>query len=211
MQEIADGVYTLSLEFEHEGRGRVLWPAAFETESGLVLVDTGLPQHFDALVEEIDETGFRIEDIEHVVITHRDIDHAGTLTNVKRVAGATVLAHVDEANHIEKETVPVDIEFVDRVNLRTAAGELQLVETPGHTMGHISLYFPAEKLLIAADALNAEDGFGGPRPDVSVDMIEAIESVGRLSKLDVERTLCYHGGLVEHGSGQIESIYDSLR
>jgi len=72
-----------------------------ESESGLVLVDTGVglvdmpPRHtlgrrFEALVRpildpeetavrQVERLGFRADDVRHIVLTHLDLDHAGGL------------------------------------------------------------------------------------------------------------------------------------
>ena len=66
---------------------------------------------------------------------------------------------------------------------------------PGHTTGHVSVFLPEERFLIAADALTVdEDGLAGPRPDMTADVDRALSSVARLADLDIDRTLCHHGG-----------------
>lgn len=66
-------------------------------------------------------------------------------------------------------------------------------------------------LLLAADALTAdEDGLQGPSPEYTLDSAEAARSVGRLAGLDVDRTLCFHGGLVAAGTDRIAAIHDDL-
>lgn len=174
----------------------------------------------DPLESHLHEEGFSFDDVELVVLTHQDIDHAGALTDVTERTGATALAHTDDAPYIAGEQdllkggeYPfrhVDIELVDGVVFRTAAGKMQVVATPGHTPGHISLYLPDEKLLIAGDAITAEDAFDGPNEDATPDMTTAIESIGRLAELDVERTLCFHGGLIEHDTDRIQTIHENL-
>lgn len=78
-----------------------------------------------------------------------------------------------------------------------------VISTPGHTPGHISLYLRREKTLIAGDALTAEDGrlMGPPPPPHTLDTTTAWQSVGRLAELDVERIVCYHGGIVDEDPG----------
>jgi glyoxylase-like metal-dependent hydrolase (beta-lactamase superfamily II) len=69
------------------------------------------------------------------------------------------------------------------------------------------LYFPDERLLVAADALTADDGvLQGPRPEMTEDVALALESVGRLAELDVDHVVCYHGGAVGAGSDRIAEI-----
>lgn len=211
MEQIVDGVYALSLDFEHDGRERILWPTIFETEDGILLIDTGLPSHFEALSGELEACGFGVEDVQFVLLTHRDVDHAGTLKYVTEKTDAIVFAHTDEAAAIAENSAPVDVELVDEERIRTKAGKLEIVATPGHTSGHISLYCPEKKLLVAADALSGEDGFGGPRPDVSDNMAMVTNSVKRLAGLDVECTICYHGGPIKHDPDEIQVIYDTMK
>ncbi|SHE88989.1 Glyoxylase, beta-lactamase superfamily II [Seinonella peptonophila] len=77
-------------------------------------------------------------------------------------------------------------------------GGLIVIETPGHTPGHISLYHQASKMLIAGDALIARDGqLHGPDRVTSLDHRLAQDSVKRLLDYEIESVLCYHGGIYE--------------
>lgn len=74
---------------------------------------------------------------------------------------------------------------------------LEIIDTPGHMPGHISLYIPENKMLIAADAVVYQDGaFDIANPAFTLDLPEAIRSVKKLLQLDIDSVLCYHGGLV---------------
>ncbi|MDU5143969.1 MAG: MBL fold metallo-hydrolase [Paenibacillus dendritiformis] len=77
-------------------------------------------------------------------------------------------------------------------------GGIDIVHTPGHTSGHISLYLPACKTLIAGDAVVIEDGrLNIANPRHAWDLKEAVRSVRRLLDYDIERIICYHGGLYD--------------
>jgi glyoxylase-like metal-dependent hydrolase (beta-lactamase superfamily II) len=221
MQQLLPGVYSLPLKFEFMNERRTIHPAAIETDHGLVLIDVGTPDHVDTLESQLEEAGFTYDDVDTILLTHQDGDHAGGLSEVQRRSNALVVAHTDDAPSIDGRRDPikgderyppaaVDIEVVDGVVFRTVAGPLRVVATPGHTPGHVSLYLPEAELLLAADALTAEDEFGGPNEPFTPNMDAAVESIGRLAALNVERTLCYHGGLVEHGADRIEAIHESL-
>ncbi|MEF8853821.1 MAG: MBL fold metallo-hydrolase [Haloarculaceae archaeon] len=107
--------------------------------------------------------------------------------------------------------VPVDVELVDGERFRTEAGPMEVVFTPGHAPGHVSLYFPEKRLLVAADALTAdEDGLQGPSERFTLDMAGAAESVERLAALDVESVHCYHGGTVAADSDRIAEVAESI-
>lgn len=85
---------------------------------------------------------------------------------------------------------------------------LQVVTTPGHTKGHISLFDTESRTLIAADALVVEDGeFNIANPQFTLDMEAALESVRKIQALNPSRVICYHGGAIEEG---IQEKLDTL-
>lgn len=74
---------------------------------------------------------------------------------------------------------------------------INIVHTPGHTPGHISLYIPAIKTLIANDALVIENGeLEIANPQYTLDINQAIASIKKLSSLEINTLYCYHGGMV---------------
>lgn len=87
-------------------------------------------------------------------------------------------------------------------------GGITVIHTPGHTPGHVSLYLGGSKTLVTGDALVSEDGrLMGPRPTVTPDMESAMRSVAKLTSLDVERAITYHGGVVTDGvKSSLEAI-----
>ena len=80
----------------------------------------------------------------------------------------------------------------------TWCGGTEIIATPGHLPGHISIYLPKHKTLITGDALVATEGrLHIANPHYAIDIAEARRSAKKLAKLDVERVVCYHGGVVE--------------
>ncbi|TCZ80123.1 MBL fold metallo-hydrolase [Paenibacillus albiflavus] len=75
-------------------------------------------------------------------------------------------------------------------------GGLTVINTPGHTPGHISLYHQASQTLIAGDAMFIVDGkLALPDPKTTIDMEAAEESVKKIQEYDYKQMICYHGGL----------------
>ncbi|MFU2031137.1 MBL fold metallo-hydrolase [Bacillus wiedmannii] len=73
--------------------------------------------------------------------------------------------------------------------------ECQIVATPGHTSGHISLYFPNLNCVITGDAAvqnNCELEIANP--DFCLDIEKAEESLKRIKNLKAATYYCYHGG-----------------
>lgn len=210
--EIADHVYALPIELQLGEEPMTIYPAAVETPRGLLLLDAGTPDSFDQLEAGLAEHGLSVEDTEYLVITHQDYDHAGGATNVIDAADPVVFAHeiatpfisgaerplkTPDGEERRYEPVPVDVELTEGERFRTDAGPLEVVFTPGHTPGHLSLYLPDDRLLITADAMNSQDGLG-PSPDfVTIDGDDMRASIRKLAELDVTRVHAHHGGPVD--------------
>ena len=223
--ELADCVHAFPQTISRDGQEATFTPAAVETDRGLLLLDVGFPHAVDQLEDHLADVGHGFEDVWAVLLTHQDGDHAAGLSTVVDRADPLVFAHPEAAPYVDGRLdpikgdddgdryppVPVDVEVTDGTRFATDAGRMEVVHTPGHTPGHLSLYLPEAKLLVAADALTAPEGeLAGPSEEFTLDVEEAVESVGRLADEDVERTLCYHGGVVEQGTGAIARIWTEL-
>lgn len=96
------------------------------------------------------------------------------------------------------EPIPVDRTVSNDERLPWCGG-IDIVHTPGHMPGHISLYLPASKTLIAGDVVVIEQGkLNIANPQFTLDLDEAVRSVQRLLNYDIDQIICYHGGLF-HG------------
>lgn len=169
--------------------------------SEAVVVDTGNPGSADQIGVALGTLGATFDDVGHVVLTHSHPDHVGSLPEVlDRSASATVYAGEADIPNI---SAPVDV---------TAVGSgddvrgLQIVDSPGHTPGSISIFDPGIGLLVAGDALNGTDdgtALTGPNERFTGDMVAAITSVGRLAELDPESVAMGHGQPVTSGAGPL--------
>lgn len=74
---------------------------------------------------------------------------------------------------------------------------MTVVNTPGHTPGHTSLYANRSKMLIAGDAMVVPGGhLQRPNPNVTPDMPTAVKSIGKFNGLVIDTVICYHSGIV---------------
>ncbi|AGB16000.1 Zn-dependent hydrolase, glyoxylase [Halovivax ruber XH-70] len=219
-------VHALTIPIEFGGRTVSITPTAVETDDGLLLVDAGPEPATDRLATALADVGFGLADVERVILTHHDADHAGGLAPLREHTDVTIGAHPAEIPHVTGDEMPVkgpdddryppvavDEELTDGEEFSTRAGPLRVVETPGHTAGHISLYLPDERLLLAGDALVADEDepLSGPKPAYTVDEDRAADSVASLAELDVEHVICHHGGYAPCGSDRIHAIAASLQ
>jgi hydroxyacylglutathione hydrolase len=94
----------------------------------------------------LDGNGWRLT---HILITHHHIDHVEALAPLKAASGARVFGPTAEASKIPglDETLSEG----DRITLGSLTAEV--IETPGHTRGHIVFLFPQKKLLFAGDTM----------------------------------------------------------
>lgn len=94
-------------------------------------------------------------------------------------------------------TILEDGQEIDR------CGGIIVILTPGHTPGHMSLYHKKSKTLIAADSMLVVEGvLQGPKPAYCSDYPLALQSLKKYAQFDIERVLCYHGGLVTDNVNQ---------
>ncbi|MNI19018.1 putative metallo-hydrolase YflN [compost metagenome] len=153
--------------------------------------------------------------------TYPHIDIIAYELEVPYIEGAKKLLRLEQAestfNALPDEAKPYAEQFIRflqsiepaAVDRTVSNGErlpwcdgIEIIHTPGHMPGHISLYLPASKTLIAGDAVVIEEGnLAIANPQYTLDLDEAIRSVQRLLDYDIEQIICYHGGLF-HGDVQ---------
>ena len=84
-------------------------------------------------------------------------------------------------------------------------GGIEVIHTPGHTPGHLSLFVKKARLLIAGDELRVEEGeLVGPSEWATLDTEQASASLRKLSEYQIDYVLCYHGGF--YGPAAYEKI-----
>lgn len=77
-------------------------------------------------------------------------------------------------------------------------GGIEIIDTAGHQPGHISVYIREEKTLVAGDALiQTEEGQLRANPLYTMDMVNAVKSAKRLLDYEIDKVICYHGGVFE--------------
>jgi glyoxylase-like metal-dependent hydrolase (beta-lactamase superfamily II) len=109
---------------------------------------------------------------------------------------------------MELEPIIVD----EQVSDGNMIGSLKVIHTPGHTPGHMSLYYEEDRILFGADAIykhvfGAEGMYIAP-PMVSIDAVTATVSAQRLSKIKFDKLLMSHqdSPLVERARETVEKL-----
>ncbi len=93
------------------------------------------------------------------------------------------------------ENVQVDVCLRDKDSFSWCGG-VEIVTTPGHMPGHISIYIKDSKTLISGDALVVEDNkLTIANPQYTLDIAEAKNSIKKLLNYEIDKIICYHGGI----------------
>ena len=92
------------------------------------------------------ERGWRLTDI---LVTHHHADHTGGIAELKKKHLCRVVAPRKEASKIQN--IDVTVREGDVVQVGSMVG--RILETPGHTAGHISYWFKQDKLAFVGDTL----------------------------------------------------------
>lgn len=186
-------------------------------ENGLILVDSGSPGKEGQILAYVRQT-LKQEPValHHILITHADWDHAGSVAALQQATGATVMAGKSTAEWLLRGKMPPHMPrpvqfFLDRLvgfhpvpdealavveegSTLPFCGGLEVLFTPGHTLDHHAFYSPANGVLFAGDALGTRSGQLGLSPDfITADGLMARRSARRLLALTPAVFACGHG------------------
>jgi glyoxylase-like metal-dependent hydrolase (beta-lactamase superfamily II) len=200
-----------------------------------ILVDTGLANLTwivrQAAVQHFGESSRP----EAIVLTHGHFDHAGSALDLAKEWECPIYAHPLELPFLQGKSdyPPQDptvggamammsramphqgYDFGDRVRELPLDGSVpglagwEWIFTPGHTPGHVSLFRPSDRTLVAGDALatmdldswssqlTREPEISRPPTPFTPDWESAHRSVGKLAALRPRRLLAGHGQCIE--------------
>lgn len=169
------------------------------------LVDSGFVGHAQDTVEW---TRAMAGDITRVVNTHWHADHVGA-NGLFQEHGVGVAASQPEAEAVQRRdpgcclaeylgqpVAPYTVDEVlhDRQIIRLGDTDWQVIATPGHTAGHLSLWQPEERILVVGDALSDYDvGWINVALDGPEAASTAVASLQRLVELEPRIILPAHG------------------
>ena len=149
---------------------------------GLTLIDTDIPGSAHRILRYIKRLGFALRDLNRILLTHADYDHAGSVAALKKATGARVYASLFEARAVAEGKFPRSLktnnllvkpifalaEHLGRIHpahvdehltegqVLPVLNGLHVVETNGHTPGHMSFFAPSLGILFTGDSIVSE-------------------------------------------------------
>jgi glyoxylase-like metal-dependent hydrolase (beta-lactamase superfamily II) len=186
----------------------------------VTIIDAGLAGSEVDILDAVRELGRSENEVSDIVITHADRDHVGGLAALAERTGATVWAGEHEADVIEGLATARSGETMrsGAVGRRFRPGDslplyggIATIASHGHTAGHVSLFVPGERILIAGDALNNREGLTGSSPQNTADPELARDAVRKLAALRPETIVFGHGpSLVGSAADRLDRFAASL-
>jgi glyoxylase-like metal-dependent hydrolase (beta-lactamase superfamily II) len=212
---------------------------------GCVLVDAGLPGTERRLHAVLQRHGLDFKAIRLIVITHAHVDHAGNAARLQALTGAPIVAHTGDLPYYQREramsycttgwfgrlflrtglmhepyaafTPDILMRDHERLDLRDWGIDGQVVHTPGHTAGSLSVQLADEQVLVgdllASGLLLGGIAFTGvpKRPPFEDDPLGVAQALGGLIESGGRSFYMGHGGpltqrQVERHVRQLQSL-----
>ena len=135
----------------------------------ITLIDTGLPKNGKGILNELKSMDIKPHDIKHILITHDDLDHVGSLALLEKASGAKIWASKEDIPHIIGEVnrhvikrimnYIVKLENPENINPYPEdgmVGDIKVIYTPGHTVGHVCMLY--KDIMFVGDLFRTKNG-----------------------------------------------------
>jgi len=92
---------------------------------------------------------------------------------------------------------PINVDIaVEDGDVLDICGGIEIVASPGHMPGHISVYIRELKTLVTGDSMITENGvLQTANPVYTLDMDESVRTIEKYTTYDIDQIVCYHGGV----------------
>lgn len=104
------------------------------TEAGPVMIDTGVEQHADHYLAQLQRAGADPADLAALLHTHAHSDHTGATPRLFALSGADIMIGAGDAVWLAQH-VPVSRMLCPREEVAFGPTRISFFPTPGHTIG----------------------------------------------------------------------------
>ncbi|BCJ88263.1 MBL fold metallo-hydrolase [Effusibacillus dendaii] len=139
-----------------------------------------------------------------ILLTHYHQDHSPGAKALADFYQCPIACHALEKEAVEKQISPytVQITYQEGDMITVGSKQLQVLHTPGHTRGHLSLWLETEKLLVTGDNIVAEGTTWIGPPDG--DLTDYLQTLHRFLELKPALIAPGHGEWVHDTMAKIE-------
>ena len=182
-----------------------------------MMIDPGHAQLYGHVENGLVQDGLR-EPIDLVVLTHCHPDHMEAAIMLQR-NGAKLAMGTWEAEFYQDEgkklgammgmSLPdftIDL-FLDEGELSLGDETFNVINTPGHTPGHICLEMPSQKALFTGDLVFAQGVGRVDFPGGDGSLLK--DSIRKISQIDLEWVMPGHGPVVK-GADQVKLNFEII-
>ena len=203
-------VHTINLEFQNQDFSIASF--LIETEQGPILVETGPHSTLETLTSKIKAIGYDWKDIEHVLITHIHLDHAGAawcfaengsniylhplgyrhMHDPSRLLSSATMIYGDMMDSLWGTLKPIPAELLhiveDNEILNLYDLNIKSIHSPGHAKHHIAWQF--DNILFAGDVAGVRINQGPvippcPPPDINIELwCDSIDRILQHGEID---------------------------
>jgi glyoxylase-like metal-dependent hydrolase (beta-lactamase superfamily II)/ferredoxin len=172
-----------------------------KTSAGNILIDS--PRFNSHLVNEIENLG----GVEWMFLSHRD-----DVAHHQKFRDHFKCQRIIHKDDIQKTTEDCEIVLQGQGDVEFNS-DIKIIMTPGHTVGHMVLYYK-NKYLFTGDHLFYDFDLSKVYASKSVNWYswsEQLKSIRKLEELNVEWVFPGHGGWSQLGEGKFKSDLDRIR
>jgi glyoxylase-like metal-dependent hydrolase (beta-lactamase superfamily II) len=217
------------IDLHHRGAERVIACYLLETSEGLALNDCGPSACVPRLEEELGRLGLALSDINHLLLSHIHLDHAGAAgVLVRKHPGLQVhvsgigAPHLIDPSRLDQsarrlygeafddlwgELAPVPEQNVHVVGEETLG--LETFETKGHANHHVS-YLAGDGTLYAGDAagvrIQPDDYIAPPTPPPEFDLEAWDRTIDEIERRAPKRLALIHFGIVDDPPAHLREL-----
>ena len=165
------------------------------------LIDTGSNDHGATVSAALDQ--LRITDVAQIILTHGHGDHAGSALALQQRFGPAVALHPRDFDLLSRlgDELKVDRLLADADFIEAGPYHFHVLETPGHSPGHVALYEPTLSALFAGDLISGNGTIAVVPPRGS--MRDYLDSLRRVEPLDIDVIYPGHGPAIKEGKARI--------
>jgi glyoxylase-like metal-dependent hydrolase (beta-lactamase superfamily II) len=186
----------------------------------VVIVDTGTGSHYSYVIDSIKQH-IDLDKVTCILLTHEHFDHTGGINPLcKMCPNAKVVMHEECRDSLRKKiewtstAMGLKMPLVHRVLkdgdiLKLGSIMLEVIYTPGHSLGSICLYDNKTETLFSGDTVFSHGGFG--RTDLEGgDLASLVSSLKKLMKLPIKNLYPGHGlHITRHADYHLNLAYTS--